>query len=80
VGPTPLFPDTVRLRIGWRLEEGGVPRAREAVALADRLISVTRYPGDLVLRARAVAAAGDPARALVTLIETADRLRRGVLR
>jgi spermidine synthase len=71
----PLFPDAVRLRAGWRLSEGGSPLAREAVGLVDQLIPVTDLVADLALRARAAAAAGDRAGAVVTLFEVASRLK-----
>ncbi len=76
VGPRdPLFADAMRLRVGWRLAQGGPSPVREAVTLADELFPATGSAGDLLLRARALAAAGDGAGALVTLFQTATRLR-----
>jgi spermidine synthase len=69
IAEQPLFADAVRLRVAWRLAEAGSPRVREAVALSDQLVHATGSPRDLVLRARAVAAAGDGAGALTTLFQ-----------
>ncbi|GAG19776.1 unnamed protein product, partial [marine sediment metagenome] len=71
----PLNPDAVRLQVSWRLAEGGAELARESVALIDRLYPVSQSAVDLVLRARAAAAAGDEVAALVTLFEAAARLQ-----
>jgi hypothetical protein len=76
VGPQdPLFADAMRLRIGWRLAEGGPLLAQEVVTLADQLVPVTGSAGDLLLRARALSVIGDAAGAVVTLFQTANRLR-----
>ena len=76
MGPQdPLFADAMRLRIGWRLAEGGPLLAHEVVTLADQLVPVTSSAGDLLLRARALAVIGDDAGAVVTLFQTANRLR-----
>jgi tetratricopeptide (TPR) repeat protein len=71
----PYFPDAARLRVQWRLSEGSAPLAREAVGLADELIPVNGSAGDLVLRARAAAAADDGVGAVATLFDAASRLK-----
>ncbi len=45
------------------------------MTLADELLPATGSAGDLLLRARALADVGDGAGALVTLFQTATRLR-----
>ena len=76
LGPRePLFPDALRLRVGWRLAQGDAERTREAAALVDELASVTRLPGDLLVYARVALAGGDIAGGLVNLFETARLLK-----
>jgi len=76
--PAPLAPDALRLRIGWRIalaeSEGWM---HETLALADRLIPITRKPEDLVLRARVTAHAGEARATVATLFEAASRMGPG---
>jgi predicted membrane-bound spermidine synthase len=71
----PLYPDGVRLRVSWRLKDGSPVHARDAVALADQLVPISGSLDDRVLRARAAAAAGEPAGAMSDLFEIATRIR-----
>jgi spermidine synthase len=54
----PLYEDALRLRAAWRIAEGTPDLAVEAMALVDRVLASGRLPQDLLLRAHAVAAAG----------------------
>ncbi len=73
-GRDPLFPDALRLRIGWRLASPDAARAAEALALADSLVAASGDPRDWLLHARAAAAAGHAGGALASLFEIASRL------
>lgn len=76
----PLAPEAIRLRVAWRLSQDDPALARESVALLDPLLAVTRDPGDWVLRARAVAAAGEAAAAMATLREAHKAMTPGPAR
>lgn len=80
----PLHQAATRLRIAWRLASGEPQAAREAVGLLDPLLAGSASAGDLLLRARLGAQAGDAATALASLDELAratvpDRGRRRAL-
>ena len=76
VATAPLASDAIRLRVGWRLAAGDPALAREAVALLDPLIAASPLGSDWVLRARAVAAAGDAPAAFATLHEAVKAIHR----
>jgi spermidine synthase len=77
-GGASLHADAIRLRISWRLAAGDRELAAEAVALADLLLPIQKKPaGDLLLRARAKAAAGEPEAAIATLYEVAGQIEPG---
>jgi spermidine synthase len=69
----PLYADALRLRAEWRLESGEPERAREALSLIDRLLPVSHQPRDVILRARALHAAGNTRLALATLLDVTRR-------
>jgi len=73
----PLFEDALRLRVVWRVASGDRALARDALPLVDTLIPATSSARDEVLRARALAAAGDAEAARVALAQTglAARMR-----
>jgi hypothetical protein len=54
----PIYPDALRLRAAWRIEEGGPERAVEALRLIDRVLPLTGLRGDVELRRRAVRVLG----------------------
>jgi spermidine synthase len=72
----PAYGAATRLRIQWRLASGEPARAREAIVLLDPLIATRPGSGDLLLRARLGAAAGDPDLVRVTLYEIVPSLER----
>jgi len=72
-----LADDALRLRIGWRLATGDPARGREALELVEDLLAGNPLPGDLLLRAEAALAAGDPAAAVASLHELARGLGQG---
>lgn len=53
-----LYPEATRLRIGWRLATEDPESGHEALSLSDQLLTRSRKPGDLLLRAAAAAQAG----------------------
>ena len=60
IAPGDLFYGfAIQARISWRLETGTAVRAREALALADALLTRQRVGEIYLLRARAGAIAGD---------------------
>jgi hypothetical protein len=65
----PGYQDALRLRAGWRLASGDPVLIRDAVGLLDQVIPPTGT--DLILRARALAASGDPVGAFSTLYQLA---------
>jgi spermidine synthase len=67
-----LFEAALRLRLAWRLAGGDAGRAREALRLLDPFLAMGAAPGDLLLRARLAAQAGDAAAALASLNEIGD--------
>jgi spermidine synthase len=73
----PLFVPAIRLRAGWRIDSGEPGLAREAITLIEPLLSPLPRVPDLLLRARAAAAATDVPRALASLGEALPRLQRG---
>ena len=54
-----LFGWATRMRAAWRVESGDATRAREAIALMDRLLRRVRSTENYLLRVQAAAAAGD---------------------
>ncbi len=73
----PLFFEATRLRAGWRIESGEPSAAAEALVLLEPLLAAAVRPADLLLQARAAAAAGEPKRALAAVAEALPRLERG---
>ena len=70
-GPdSPLYEDALRLRVRWRVASGDPEQAREALPMLDFLIPTSSSARDEVLRARALAVAGDADAARVTLAQT----------
>jgi hypothetical protein len=69
----PLAADANRLRAEWRVASGEEALTLEAIDIASRAIVDLGNPGDLLLRARACVAAGEPAAALDTLALLAPR-------
>lgn len=64
----PLALASYRLRAEWRMQRDDEAVAREAIEMADLALHASGgLPQDLLLRARACAAAGEPAAALHTL-------------
>ena len=79
---SPLFADALRLRAGWRVALRDTSTAREALALVDRLLPIEHRQEDRVLRARALALAGEGELALASLSELVRQLAvsdRGLL-
>ncbi len=72
-----LFPEATRLRASWRTESGDTAIASQASALLEPLLSPVPRPADLLLLARASAAADEPRKALAALDEVLPRLPRG---
>ncbi len=72
----PLFVEATRLRVEWRAA-GEPEAAAEALALLETLLAPAGGTADLLLQARAAAAAGKPLRALASLAEALPRLERG---
>jgi len=70
------FDPATRLRVGWRIRSGDPELAAEALALIDGVLAVGTEPADLLLRARAAAAAGRHDIALATLEDVAAMLPR----
>lgn len=66
---SPLFRAATRLRIAWRAASGEKEPAREGLELLDPMLASRATTGDLLLRARLAAQAGDAATALVSLDE-----------
>lgn len=66
-----VYLEALRLRAEWRIRVADAGSAQEAVALADEALQF-RMPEDLVLRARAVAVAGDAHEALAGFAEAAS--------
>jgi hypothetical protein len=73
----PLYAESLRLRITWRLESREREEAASALQLADRLGARRRKAQHQVLRARAAAAAGYPAAALTDLEALVSARRSG---
>ena len=71
----PLAREARWARAEWRIRSGDPSLALEAVQLADEILGNHRWPQVLVLRARALAAAGQHAAALHNLIFAADQKR-----
>jgi spermidine synthase len=67
-----LFEAALRLRIAWRMARADAALAREALGLLDPFLALGAEPGDLLLRARLAALAGEPAAALASLHEIAE--------
>jgi hypothetical protein len=67
--------DALRLRIRWRTQIGEPAEREEATALATRMLASTWQADDLLLGARAFAAAGRPGDALF-LLDFLSRSRR----
>jgi hypothetical protein len=65
----PRFGLAARLRVAWRLASDAPGSAREAVPIAESLVPWSGAAGDLLLRARALAASGDEDAALATLFQ-----------
>jgi hypothetical protein len=73
----PLFEESLRLRAAWRSESGDPGLAGDAVALLEPILAPSPRVPDLLLRARAAAAAGETEIALATLDEALPRVPRG---
>ena len=70
LGPRhPLFADALRLRAGWRLAEDDPALAGEALRLVNMSLPASAPPAPLLLRARAVLAAGQHPGLVATLYE-----------
>ncbi len=72
-----LFEEATRLRVEWRVESGEPEAAAEALNLLEALLVPAPRPADLLLQARAAAAAGDARKALAAVDEALPRLERG---
>jgi len=70
------FKPAALLRAGWRVRSGDPALAAEALALVDGVIVMNAAPADLLLRARAAAAAGRRDLAIATLEDVAAMLQR----
>ncbi|MCS5635139.1 MAG: fused MFS/spermidine synthase [Myxococcota bacterium] len=71
---TLAFPEAARLRARWRLDSGDPALAWEALTVLDVLITRDRDAADLLLRARAAAAAGRTEYAWASLSRLLRRL------
>jgi len=69
-----LFEEASRLRIGWRLAARDPEAAREALAVAETLLSRSWDAEDALLRARSALAANRPLAAWGSLARIAERL------
>jgi hypothetical protein len=77
IGPRAPFAREARWqRAEWRIRSGDPALAREAVALADEIVANRRENRALLLRARALAAAGEETAALQMLIVIGDQTKR----
>ena len=65
----PIYADSVRLRIRWRLETGDAVRAREALGLVDAMLPTVGHITDRLLRARAAALLGETHAVVASLYE-----------
>ena len=65
----PLWEAATRLRVHWRADAGDVGLAYEALELVNPLLAPVASPRDVLLRARAAAAAGEMRSALEALNE-----------
>ncbi len=72
----PLFADATRLRAEWRIAGGDPHLAAEAMSLIEPLLAPQARSNDLLLHARAAAAAGVPGKALAALAEALPKLQR----
>ncbi|MCP4903249.1 MAG: hypothetical protein GY906_40320 [bacterium] len=71
-----LFREAIRLRVLWRLAVGGQDNAKDAVNLVDPLLARGRTADDLLLRAQAASASGDPQSTLASLSALAYTIGR----
>ena len=71
------FAPATLLRAEWRIESGEPALAEEALALVDGVLSVSAEPSDLLMRARAAAAAGRDDVALASLEDFGAMQQRG---
>ena len=76
----PLFVAAARIRVGWRADSGDAKLAEEALDLLNSLLAPILQPQDLLLQARAGAAAGEPQVALAAIRDALPRLRRQPVR
>ena len=65
----PIYADSVRLRIRWRLETGDAVRAREALGLVDAMLPTVGHITDRLMRARAAALLGETHAVVASLYE-----------
>ena len=76
IGPRhPLYVAAVRLRVRWRIDSGDADLAREALDLLSPLLAPIPRARDLLLRARAGAATGEPRISLAAVSEALAHLR-----
>jgi spermidine synthase len=73
----PAFGPATRLRVRWRLTEGGTDPSQAALQLLDEMLPVAGATSDLTLRARAAAGAGYPGGAVSSIQELLQKLGRG---
>jgi hypothetical protein len=65
----PLGPDALRLRARWRIAAGSVEEGRQSLDLVDDALATGPRTSDVLLRARAALAAGQPNEAIASLGE-----------